>query len=276
MAILSSLGQYAQIPYSIENLGLRVYCIEELCYVIKENAFLLDEEFLGKDMIDWIAHDLGLGELAKGLWDRMRQHLPLRELVVFLLEYTGFYEADQIHRIQEILRKGEGRDQYERMKLRADSYAQRKRYALALSIYMEIRRQLQAEEGYRQDRITNFEKSVLHNEGVVLARLMRFEDAAACFRQAYETSADDKELFAYLAAVRMQLTDTEYIAFAAAHPEYFAQSLLVEQRMEEMRSAWQQDGEDPASELLPDPDDQIAWQPLIREMKDKYRRMCGF
>ncbi|MDR0963955.1 MAG: hypothetical protein LBM60_04995 [Clostridium sp.] len=274
MAIHSSLGQYALNPYTFETLGLRVYCIEELCYVIKENAFLLDEEFLTKEMIEWIVQDLHLPELAMGLRERLQKHCPLQEQVVFLLEYTGFYEADTIRRIQEILRKGEGRNQYERMKLRADSYARRKRYASALSIYMEIHRKLQNEEGYQQDRISSFETSILHNEGVIFAMLMRYTEAAACFQKAYKASADEKELFAYLAAVRLQKSDAEYIAFAAEHPEYFTQSLLVEQRLEEMKSAWQRE-DDPISLLPNDPNDKTTWNPLIHEMKEKYRRMFG-
>ncbi len=42
MRISICVGEYAKVPYSIAGLELSVYCIEELCFCMKENAFLLD------------------------------------------------------------------------------------------------------------------------------------------------------------------------------------------------------------------------------------------
>ena len=36
------VGEYCETAYNIEELEIRVYCMEELCYCLKENAFLLD------------------------------------------------------------------------------------------------------------------------------------------------------------------------------------------------------------------------------------------
>ena len=48
------IGSYAKTPYHIEKIGRNVYCIEELCYCIVKNAFLLDEESFTRDLFDWI------------------------------------------------------------------------------------------------------------------------------------------------------------------------------------------------------------------------------
>ena len=42
MRVSVCVGSYATIPYTIEELELSVYSMEELCYCLKENAFLLD------------------------------------------------------------------------------------------------------------------------------------------------------------------------------------------------------------------------------------------
>ncbi len=34
------VGEYCETAYNMEGLDIRVYCMEELCYCLKENAFL--------------------------------------------------------------------------------------------------------------------------------------------------------------------------------------------------------------------------------------------
>ena len=36
------VGEYCENAYNVEGLDIRVYSMEELCYCLKENAFLLD------------------------------------------------------------------------------------------------------------------------------------------------------------------------------------------------------------------------------------------
>ena len=57
------LGQYARTPYTFEKARTRVFCVEELCYFLKENAWLLDEAVLGKGLADWPA---GIGRQIPG------------------------------------------------------------------------------------------------------------------------------------------------------------------------------------------------------------------
>ena len=42
MRVSVCVGSYAKMPYRIPGLGTDVYSMEELCYCLKENAFLLD------------------------------------------------------------------------------------------------------------------------------------------------------------------------------------------------------------------------------------------
>ena len=44
------IGTYAQTPFHMEKIGRNVFCIEELCYCIVQNAFLIDEESIVTDV----------------------------------------------------------------------------------------------------------------------------------------------------------------------------------------------------------------------------------
>ena len=58
------LGQYAQIPYTFEKTKTRVFCLEELCYYLRENAALVDASCFTREFADWLGEQCGLPELA--------------------------------------------------------------------------------------------------------------------------------------------------------------------------------------------------------------------
>ena len=55
--VLLSTGAYAKTPYYLEGLGIRVYSAEELCYVLKEDAFFLDRSIVDRKLIRWIEEE---------------------------------------------------------------------------------------------------------------------------------------------------------------------------------------------------------------------------
>ena len=62
------VGEYCETAYNIEELEIRVYCMEELCYCLKENAFLLDMSIMNDKLVDWIGEECRVRELAKQLY----------------------------------------------------------------------------------------------------------------------------------------------------------------------------------------------------------------
>ena len=54
MRVSVCVGDYATTPYCVAGLEIEVYSMEELCYCIKENAFLLDFSLLNDGLVDWM------------------------------------------------------------------------------------------------------------------------------------------------------------------------------------------------------------------------------
>ena len=67
------LGIYATNAYCFERLGISVYCMEELCYCLKENAFLLGTEIMNDELLHFIGSDCQVPELAKELYPMVHQ-----------------------------------------------------------------------------------------------------------------------------------------------------------------------------------------------------------
>jgi len=59
------LGRNAEVPYYFERARAHVWNIEELCYFVRENAWLLEPSVLGKELMLWIGEQCKLPELAK-------------------------------------------------------------------------------------------------------------------------------------------------------------------------------------------------------------------
>ena len=48
------IGSYAKTPYYIEKVGIHIYSIEELCYYLFQNAFLLDYTIMNTEIFDFV------------------------------------------------------------------------------------------------------------------------------------------------------------------------------------------------------------------------------
>lgn len=61
--VLLCLGRYARNPYFVERAYVNVYSVEELCYCLIRNAYLVDEEIMDENLPDWLERECGLKNL---------------------------------------------------------------------------------------------------------------------------------------------------------------------------------------------------------------------
>ena len=120
MKTVVCLGNYAKRPYKFEKLDINVYCMEELCFCLKDNAFLLGSEIMTGKIIEFIGVDCGVSSLARELYSFINQKCTLSSFVTSILEYTGIYEQKIIEDIENTLKLGSGLNDFEKQKLRID------------------------------------------------------------------------------------------------------------------------------------------------------------
>lgn len=225
-------GDYANTPYCFESLGVRVYSAEELCYVLKENAFFLDRDIIDKKLVKWIEESLNLPALAAALYPLLRKKTQTGAFAGIILDYVGLYDSDTIRSTETVYKKGDGLNRFEKQKSRIDYLLSHEKYALSLKEYGELLEELP--EGERTLRA-----EILHNRGVAFGGLFLFELAAQAFMEAYRLTEDEEELVAFLGAKRMLLTDKEYVAFLASDGEYYQASLKLEKLLEEVAVSYE-------------------------------------
>ena len=239
MRISICVGEYAKVPYSIAGLELSVYCIEELCFCMKENAFLLDASLMNDGLVNWIDKDCALPALAGELYRMVHKKGSLSAFVTMILEYTGLYDTATVQEVEQILKKGVGLNSIEKRKSGIDVLTGKKKYRAAVKGYLEL---LEVwEELDREGKELPAGKvraAILHNLGVAYTGLMLYREAAECFFRAYETGKEPAEFLAYLAAKRMELSPEDYVAFTAGEQGSFDGALQLERKMDEMKLDW--------------------------------------
>ena len=238
------VGEYCENAYNVEGLDIRVYSMEELCYCLKENAFLLDLSIMNDKLVDWIGEECKVWELAKQLYPMVHKQGSLSVFVVTILQYVGMYDPEEILQVEQVLKQGAGLSNLEKRKSQIDYMVEKRKYAAAIRGYdMLLETWNHLEQEGKELPAGKVRAAILHNKGVALTGLMFYDKAAYYFNEAWKTDPDREHLDAYLAAKRMELTVDAYVAFAAQNPENYTESLELEKRIEQFEREWEQQPE---------------------------------
>ena len=244
MQVSVCVGEYAAAPYCIPGLGVNVYCMEELCYCIKENAFLLDSSMMGDELPEWISRECGLRDLSKVLWPLIHKKGSFSAFVTVLLEYVGFYDRQTISEVEQMLKRGAGLSCIEKKKSQIDQLVKKKKYLAAVRGYDSLIRKWaeQTREGEPLPAVDCL-AAIWHNKGVALTGLMIYTRAAECFLTAYETTEREDYYRDYLAAKRMELSEADYVTFASEHAGDYELALELEKDVERLVGEWEKQPE---------------------------------
>ena len=154
----------AKQPYEISRVHMRIYTIEELCYYICNNLYLIDYTIINRQLCDWIGDELELSGLAETLREELRQNCSMEQFVLTILKESTIYAAADINRIQNILEHLQNQKDVERTKYKADSlqvsgslphlrgagYAQ----SLSLLLFQGTARGTVCEDAFRQSHLS--------------------------------------------------------------------------------------------------------------------------
>ncbi|MDE6743232.1 MAG: hypothetical protein K2J95_05065 [Lachnospiraceae bacterium] len=230
--IYQCVGHYAETAYTIKRTWIHIYCVEELCYYICNNAYLLEEDFINQDMLLWLDSECMLSSLAKTLRAQIRQGVRLEDQVRLLLETVHYCPAEEIDAIVGMIAANYSMNSLQKNKIRADYFLKNERYALALQAYEELTEELAK---VKDDKLI---ASVYYNMGVIYAHLFLFGQAGEYFKMAYEKQEKEEYQVAYLAIRRMVGPDAGYLKLIGENEEYYQASRVLEHMMDKVDKDW--------------------------------------
>lgn len=195
----------AALPYYIEGISWNVYSLEELCYYIEKNTYLLEKDFMTEELCTWIGKEVKNLTLAEQLRDVMHLDGRLSEFVLTLLVECGYCPRDTIKEIVRIVQEMEEKSDFECNKVRADRLMEKEKY---LSSIYEYKRLLDSNEAGEQSK--ELLGNIWHNLGTAYARLFLFQEAIHCYEKAYDLNSNPESLKEYLMAHRCLRDDSGY------------------------------------------------------------------
>lgn len=197
--VILSRSKYAEKPYYLSNMSINIYSMEELCYYIYNNIYLIGTDVIDEGLISYIKIELGEADLAEQLEFLNSQNAGLAEIIMVILGYVDYYTKEEIEELKEIINKLDTQNAAERLKLRADNFLNSKRYNSAIRNYELI--------VYNKRDMTlpiSFYGNVWHNMGVAYGRLFHYKDAEICFKTAYELNKDENSLKSSIVAACLE------------------------------------------------------------------------
>ena len=118
-------------------------------------------------------------------------------------------------------------DVYKKKMARAEFLLKNNRYSMAFKEYEFLLK--------NTDDIDKKTKALIeHNEGVMYARMFLFERAASMFLQAYKDGGNKESYIQYLGALRMNLSNEDYVSYVADNDEAYEPSLMLERKLDEL------------------------------------------
>lgn len=185
----------AKNPLKIHHAGISIYTVEELCYYIYNNIYLIGNDFINDNLIVFLKDEVEETQLAERIEFLREKNAGLAEIVVTILKSVDYYSMAEIEQIREILNTLNSQNMYERLKTRGDSYLYNHCFYNAIKCYMQII------DEYKGNELSGiFLAGVFHNAGVAFARMFLYKEASQCFKTAYKIGQHEESKKCYMAA----------------------------------------------------------------------------
>jgi len=167
-------------PFSFEELGVHLYSMEELCYVIYEYPLLVMNDFVSVPLFDFFRKELGEERFADELEHLRSKGFTDDDILCNILRNCDSYRNQEINRYRTKLSALRNLHPAEYLKQKADSLFDLKHYGKAIPIYERVLKM-------PDDPVLNpaFRGKILNNEGSAYANLFLLDQAYRAYDQAY-------------------------------------------------------------------------------------------
>lgn len=199
-----SIGALSQTPYYLAGLGVNIYSMDELCFYLVENAYILDNDLVDITLCDFISNELQLKEIGEKIKTLVVQNKTTGEIVTQILGITGYCSDDEIKRIRQILVDNASLSFAAKRKVKGDNMIKANKYTRAIEEYQYVLSNVKWED---EPELCS---AILHNIACAYARMFMFDKVAEYFKKAYELDGDKESLTLYLAAMRMSMKKEDF------------------------------------------------------------------
>ena len=198
------IGTLSQTPYFLSGLGVNIYSMDELCYYLANNAYILDNDLIDYRLCDYLRDNLEMPALSDKIRQMLKAKKTLGEMVTTILVDTDYCTEEEIKKIRQVLVDNASLSFAAKRKKRGDNLLNACKYPRAIEEYQFVL------SGLNKEEEPELYSSILHNIGCAYARMFLLKKAAAFFKEAYEIDASNESLIMYLISLRFSVKKEEY------------------------------------------------------------------
>ena len=228
----------AKRPFEISRVHMRIYTIEELCYYICNNLYLIDYTIVNERLCRWIGDELELPELSSELRRLLRENGSMEEFVLTILKESNIYATAE--------------------KYKADSLQNSKEYESAILVYQSI-----INRDWDESVDKKFYGRVYASMGAAYGHQFLYKEAAKAYQEAYKICEQPDMLKAYLYSCYRALPHEEYIKLLSGNPVLLSLDTVIQNEIDQTKK---EIGLDIPEEKLEE------WKKEYRRI-DKHRRI---
>ena len=194
----------AKRPFEISRVHMRIYTIEELCYYICNNLYLIDYTIVNERLCRWVGDELELPKLAEELRRLLRENGSMEEFVLTILKESNIYAAAEIQNSKE--------------------------YESAILVYQSI-----LNKDWDESVDKKFYGRVYASMGSAYGHQFLYKEAAKAYQEAYKICEQPDILKAYLYSCYKALPHDEYLKMLSGNPILLSLDTILRDEMEKTK-----------------------------------------
>ena len=191
--------------YYLESISTNIFSIEELCFFLYHNIYLLDDTIINEALCQWIGRDLGFKSLGAKLSSQLREGIDIEGFVLPIFKEINYLSHEEYKSLGIKLEQLDEQPAIVKDKLKGDCLIRYGKYINGLKVYQDILKKVEETNLGGQ-----FNGTVYHNMGCAYARLFQMDEARECLRKACELLHTKAAIKSYLGILHMTQTVEEF------------------------------------------------------------------
>ena len=249
----------ADTPYFVENISTNIYTLEELCYYLYHNLYLVDSSIINEGLCTWISEELDLPRLAAKLRPHLGKFASAEDVLYPVFKEINYLTYEELKALNVKLAKMDQESPVLREKRKGDALVENKMYVNAIHVYQHLLKR----EGLDQVR-AGLTQSVWHNLGCTYSYLFRDGKSSGVFLGgSFLRKGMKNELICYLLAYKKAKKPQEYEKKLAS----LNVSEEVKQKVKEALEYFEKEKEEPVK--------QENINEMLEKLTGEYHRSTG-
>lgn len=128
----------AEIPYFIENISTNIYSLEELCYYLYNNLYLVDQTIMNEGLCTWIQEELQLPKLAAKLRAKIGKFVSAEDFLYPVFKEINYLTYEELKALNNKIQKLDAETPAVREKQKGDTLVENGMYVHAIRVYQKL------------------------------------------------------------------------------------------------------------------------------------------